>query len=104
MIFTSLWFQSAYQIFYLAEVEKIQEVEPRKPCLDVLSEAEKRWDALDEAGRKPWVDKAVADLERYKKEMSVFKQAGNAEEDSGSDEHEEEEVEEYETVEVVEGI
>ena len=104
MIFTSLWFQSAYQIFYQAEVEKIQEVEPLKQNLEVLSEAKNRWAALDEAGRKPWVDKAVADLERFKKEMSVFKHAGNAEEDSGSDEHEEEEVEDYETVEVVEGI
>ena len=37
---------------YQAEVEKIQEIEPRKPCLDVLSEAKKRWATKLDASRR----------------------------------------------------
>ena len=70
-----------------SERAKIKEAHPDWSLGDIGRELGKRWNALDDAGKKPFQDLAAEDGERHKREMAAYqaKKAAEAEGGGGDD-------------------
>mmetsp|Transcript_16453 Transcript_16453/g.49540 ORF Transcript_16453/g.49540 Transcript_16453/m.49540 type:complete len:686 (-) Transcript_16453:49-2106(-) len=78
---------SAFIFFGGSERAKIKEAHPDWSLGDIGRELGKRWNALDDAGKKPFQDLAAEDGERHKREMAAYqaKKAAEAEGGGGDD-------------------
>ncbi|KAH8058667.1 hypothetical protein JL722_5895 [Aureococcus anophagefferens] len=81
---------SAYIMFGNAKRAEVKEQHPDFSLGDIGRELGKRWKELTDDDKKPYVDLATADAERYDREMAAYKAKQQAEGAGGDDDSDDE--------------
>ena len=81
---------SAYIMFGNAKRAEVKEQHPDFSLGDIGRELGKRWKELTDDDKKPYVDLATADAERYDREMAAYKAKQQAEGAGGGDDSDDE--------------
>ncbi|KAF3930425.1 hypothetical protein ABW20_dc0101422 [Dactylellina cionopaga] len=67
---------SSFVMFANARRKELKEQYPDRPYPKIQSDISFEWDKLDDEGKSPWKRAMVADKERYKKEMELYRKYG----------------------------